>query len=219
MPMDRVRVLIADDCTMFRKGLSALLASAEGIEVVGEAVSGRETVAAVRHLRPDVVVMEIHLPNLYGIEAIREIKKQHPLVKVLILTAQEKNRYISRALEAGASGYILKEASLDELLMAIRSIHRGGVYLYPPIAAKLVQEYLAHKAEDETADDLQCLTAREREILCLIAEGNTNREIARMLGISVNTIRVHRSSLMKKIECHDRTEIVKYAIRKGLIAP
>ena len=215
---NRIRVLIADDCTIFRKGLSALLASAEDIEVVGEAVSGREAVAAVRHLRPDVVVMEILLPNPYGVEATREIKTQHPSIKVLILTTQKKDRYVSRALEAGASGYILKEAMLDELLTAIRSVHHGGVYLYPPIAAQLVQEHLAYVAKDGTSDDRR-LTGREREILGLIAEGNTNREIARMLGISFNTVRVHRSSLMKKIECHNRTEIVKYAIRKGLIAP
>lgn len=211
-------MLIADDCTIFRKGLGALLASAEDIEVVGEAVSGREAVAAVRHMQPDVVVMELFLPNPYGVETTREIKKQHPSTRVLILTMEEKSRYVLSALEAGASGYILKEARLDELLMAIRSIHGGGVYLYPPIAAQLIEGHLAFVARDGTFDD-RGLTERECEILCLIAEGHTNREMARMLGISVNTVRVHRANLMKKIDCHNRTEIVKYVMQKGLIAP
>lgn len=215
--MSRIRVLIVDDHTIVREGVRLLLDGAADIEVVGEAAEGEAALDQVRVLRPDVVLMDITMPGMSGLEATRLIKKQWPEVQVLALTMHESEEYFFQILHAGASGYVLKGASSAELLSAIRAAARGDVFLHPSLARKLVGDYLRRVGAGEERSSYDGLTPREKEVLTLIAEGHTNREIAERLVISPSTVQTHRGRIMEKLSLQNRTELIKYAIRRGLI--
>ncbi len=215
--MNKIRVFLADDHLILREGIRSLLGKVPDIEVVGEAGEGGETVAKVEQLVPDVVLMDITMPGMSGLEATKQIKQKYPQVKVLILTIHETNQYLSQMLQAGASGYVVKTTAASELISAIRAVHQGDVYLYPSITRTLVEDYLQRVEGGEEKTGYEGLTSREREILMYIAEDRKNKEIADLLGISVRTVQAHRTNLMDKLGAHDRTELVKYAISKGII--
>ncbi len=215
--MGKIRVLLADDHLILREGIRSLLEKVPDIEMIGEADDGNEAIAKVEQLLPDVVLMDITMPGVNGLEATQQIKREHPSVKVLILTMHETDQYLSEMLEAGASGYVVKTTTSSELISAIRAVHQGDVHLYPSIARMLVEDYLQKVRTGEEKASYDGLTPREREILMYIAEDKQNKEIAELLGISVRTVQAHRTNLMDKLGAHDRTELVKYAIRKGII--
>ena len=218
--MSKTKVLLVDDHTIVRQGIKALLDTQEGIEVVGEAEDGREAIEKVKQMAPNVIVIDITMPNLNGIEATRQIKKINPEIKVLVLTVHDNEEYIHRILQAGASGYLLKESAVSDLVSAINAVEKGDIFLSPSISKVVVKDYIRH-AETESGefDSLNILTNREREVLQLIAEGHTNKDIARILKLSIKTIDVHRSHIMDKLNIRDITGLVKYSIRKGLIKP
>ena len=214
--MNKIRVLLADDHTILRDGIRALLDDQADIEVIGEAEDGLSTVKMVAKLKPDVVIMDIAMPMLNGLEATRQIQRDYPQVKVLILTMHENEEYIRQVLAAGALGYVLKDAAARDLLGAIRAVHQGEAVLSPAITRLVIEDYLRW-GDIRPADTSNGLTPREREILQLIAEGYTNKEIAEILSLSVKTIQSHRSNLMSKLDLHDRGELIKYAIQKKII--
>ena len=214
--MSTIRVLLADDHTVVRAGIRTLLENEPDIAVIGEAADGLEAVCKVRELQPDVVVMDITMPRMDGLKATREVAKHAPAVRVVILTMHDDEEYFFDVLNAGAMGYVLKNAAPTDLVTAIRAVYEGNVFLYPSVAKLLVQDFVRRStADDRSASDR--LTDREREVLRLIAEGRTNQEIADTLVLSVNTVQVHRAHIMEKLNLHNRTELVKYAIKKGLI--
>ncbi len=214
--MNKIRVLLADDHTILREGIRALLDDQADIEVIGEAEDGQSTVKMVAKLKPDVVIMDIAMPLLNGLEATRQIQRDYPQVKVLILTMHENEEYIRQVLAAGALGYILKDAAARDLLGAIRAVHQGEAVLSPAITRLVIEDYLRW-GDIRPADTSNGLTPREREVLQLIAEGYTNKEIAEILSLSVKTIQSHRTNLMSKLDLHDRGELIKYAIQKKII--
>lgn len=219
MASDRkMRVLVADDHTMFREGIRLLLETRGEFEVVGEAATGDQAVELTRSLRPDVVIMDIGMPGMNGLEATRLIRAENPGSRVLILTIHGTDDYFFRALEVGASGYVLKEAASTDLVNAIESVHRGGMFLYPSLAGKLVEEYLRRIGSGDERSSYDALTAREREVLQLIGEGRTNQEVAEKLGLSVHTIQSHRIHIMNKLGLHNRAQLVSYAVKLGLLA-
>jgi len=213
----KITVLLADDHRILREGIRSLLEKEPDIEVVAEASEGGEAVAKAQQLSPDLVLMDITMPGMNGLEATRQIKALKPGVKVLILTMHESNQYISQFLRSGASGYVLKDTAAQELVGAIRAVNQGDAFLYPSIARMLVEEYLQKVQSGEERGSYDGLTDREREVLRMVAEGKTNKEIADDLSLSVRTVQAHRANLMGKLHMHDRTELVRYAIRKGLI--
>ena len=215
--MNRIKVFLADDHLILREGMRLLLGKMPDIEVVGEASDGRETIAKFEQLVPDVVLMDIAMPGMGGLEATRQIKQKYPQTKVLILTMHETAQYLSLMLRVGATGYVVKTAASSELISAIRAVHQGDVYLYPSIARMLVKDYLQKVTMRKEKGSHEGLTSREREILMYIAEDKRNKEIADLLGIRVRTVQAHRTNLMDKLGAHDRTELVKYAISKGII--
>lgn len=217
--MKKIRVLIADDHTIVREGIRMILSAQPDIEVVGEAANGQEAIDLTRKLRPDVVVMDISMPGVSGINATKAIKAEMPEVNVLALTMHEDETYVFQLLKAGASGYVLKRGAASDLVNAVRAASKGEAFLYPSVAKAVVQDYLQRVEAGEERERWDGLTQREREILKLIAEGYTNREIAQKLYISVKTVQTHRAHILEKLGLHDRTELVRYAIRKGLIEP
>lgn len=212
---EMVRILIADDHTIVRSGVRLLLSAEPGIEVVAEARDGVEALQLVEVLQPDIVLMDIAMPGLDGLAATREIKTRWPHIQVLILTMHRQDDYFFETLRAGASGYILKGAETSELLNAVRVVSRGEVFLYPTMAQRLVKEYLTRM--DDSALPESALSAREKEILRLIAEGYSNQEIAEKLVISPSTVHTHRGNLMNKLGLSTRHELVEYARQRGLI--
>lgn len=215
--MSKIRLLLVDDHEIVRAGLRMLFLAEPDMEIAGEAGSGAEALQAVAHLRPDVVLMDVAMPGMSGIEATRRIKAASPETAILALTMYEDEQYFFEMLNAGASGYIPKRAAPDDLVSAIRVVSQGNVFLYASLARFLLSEVLpAHEAKDEpgAADEL---TPREREVLTHIAEGKTNREIADALVISPKTVDRHRENIMQKLNLHSRVELVKYAIARGLI--
>ncbi len=214
---DKIRLLLVDDHEIVRAGLRMLFLAEPDITIVGEVSSGEAAVEAVRTLNPDVVIMDIAMPGMGGIEATRRIKEASPDTAVLALTMHEDEEYFFQMLNAGASGYVPKRAAADDLVSAIRVVGQGNVFLYPSLARLLVTDYVQREASGQTGDK-EPLTPREREILTLIAEGSTNREIAEGLVISVKTVDRHRENIMNKLNLHSRVELVKYAIEKGLIS-
>jgi len=214
--MSKIRVLIVDDHALFREGMRALLQSYDDLEIVGEATDGREAIEKVGELSPQVVLMDIAMPVMSGIEATRRICKETPGVRVLVLTQYDAEaEYILSMLRAGAKGYISKTATGLELVSAIRTVHNGEAFLYPSAATTLVGEYLTRTQGDKS--DYERLTDREREILQLVAEGRTNREIADTLSLSIKTVLKHRTNIMDKLGFQNRTQLIKYAISKGLV--
>ena len=216
--MSVIRVLLAEDHTIVRKGLRALLDDEVDIEVVGEAQDGREAVEMVDQLQLDVVLMDISMPGLNGLEATRQIKARFPDARVLVLTRHANKEYIYQILRAGASGYVIKQAAPAELVLAIQAVYRGDTFLSPSISGKVVEEYIRRaEAIVSSEDSYDRLTPREREVLQLIAEGHTGPEIAEMLHVSVKTVSHHRTNLMNKLDIHSTAELTQYAIRKGVI--
>lgn len=211
-----IRILIADDHTLLRNGICALLEDEQDMTIVGEASDGREAVRLAGQLKPNVVLMDIAMPLLNGLEATRQIKREHPEINVLVLTMYDHEEYFRQMLEVGASGYIIKRAAATELVSAIRAVYRGEAILSPAITRLLLEDYLSHEARADR-DDPNALSVREREVLQLIAEGKTSREIAEILHLSVKTVQSHRTSLMQKLDLHDRGDLIKYAIQKKII--
>ena len=213
-----IRVLLVDDHRILREGVRALLADEPSIVVVGEARDGLEAVEEVEALLPNVVVMDLLMPRMSGLEATGIIREKHPEVRVLILSMYDDDEYVQQVIQAGASGYVLKGVTADDLVLAINEVHRGSSFLYPAIAAKLIEDYVRRVRGDEEAGDTEePLTPREREVLKLIARGSTNLDVARTLSVSKKTVESHRANIMRKLDAHDVTELVRYAIRKGLI--
>lgn len=211
-----VRVLIADDHTIVREGLQLLLSRDPEIEVVAEASSGREAVRLATEHHPDVVIMDISMPDLDGLEAIRIIRAQCPHTQVLILSVHGSESYFFRALQAGVSGYILKSTTAEELIRAVHAVAQGDAFLYPPMARKLIEEF--RRQEGPRGDSgYASLTNREREILLLLAQGLTNREIGERLVISPSTVQAHRTHIMEKLGLSSRADLIRYAIRHGLV--
>ncbi len=212
-----IRLLLVDDHEVVRSGLRMLLENESDVEIVGEFGTAREALDALSDLRPDVVLMDIGLPDMSGIDAAKEVKRLRPNTAVVALTIHEDEEYFFRMLEAGASGYVPKRAAPEELLTAIRVAAEGEVYLYPSLAKLLVSDYLQQDGYSRDEHTLNGLTDREQEVLAHLADGAKNVEIAETLGISPKTVARHRENIMRKLNLHSRTDLVKYAIRKGII--
>jgi len=208
---------VVDDHTIVREGICALLGLAGDMEVVGEAANGREALDMVTKFMPDVVLMDIAMPIMGGLEATRRICKEFPGIKVLALTQYDDREYVFPAIEAGARGFVSKRAASSELVSGIRSVHRGDSFLSPSVARLLVEDYQQGASIRKSHDPYEELTDREREILKLLAEGYTTQEIADMLVISPKTVDAHKTSLMAKLDIHNRIDLVKYALRKGIV--
>lgn len=212
-----IRVLLADDHAVLRAGLRALLNIEPDIDVVGEASDGAEAVKQVETLRPDVVVMDLAMPGMSGLEAIEQIATRFLDTKILVLTMHAEQQYVLRVIRSGGSGYVLKSAADTELIEAIRRIHAGKAYLYPDAAQVLLEHYQRDRGEQESADSLDLLSSRERQVLELTARGYSNREIGVQLHISPKTVDTYRQRLMDKLDLHHRVDLLQYALRKGLI--
>jgi len=212
----RVKVLVVDDHEVVRQGIKMVLDSDPELDVVGEASSGEEAIEKVRELQPNVVVMDISMPGLSGFEATRRIRESHPEVQILALTVHDSEAYVFQMLQAGATGYVVKRAPSEEVIQAVKRANAGESVLHPSVAKLLIRDYLSRVEHGEEIS-FDTLSDREREILKLIAEGKTNKEIAEMLYLSVKTVQAHLANLMRKLGMHDRTELVKYAISKGII--
>jgi len=215
--MRPIRVLLADDHDLFRAGLRVLLQDLGGFEVVAEAGDGREALRLVGEHRPDVVLMDLMMPGLNGLEATARVAREFPGVRVLVLSMNAAEEFVLPAVRAGASGYVLKNARPAELEQAIRAVARGETYLTPAVSGHLIDDYRRRTADE--ADSLEKLTPRQREVLQLVAEGHSTKEIARRLGVSVKTVETYRSQLMDALDIHDIAGLTRYAIRKGLVSP
>ena len=216
--MNKIKVLLAEDHTIVRKGLRALLDRDIGIKIVGEAEDGREAVRKVEKLQPDVVVMDIAMPGLNGLEATRQIKKRFPGIKIIILTVHSNEEYVLQTLRAGASGYLVKKAAPADLIEAIHSVYKGNSFLSPSISKTVIDEYI-RQAETKSERDIiyEKLTNREREVFQLIIEGHKNREIANLLHVSIKTVETHKAHIMDKLNVSGTSELIRYCYDKGLI--
>ena len=228
-----IRILIADDHDILRDGLRALLEMSGDMQVVGEAQTGREAVVEAERLRPDIVLMDISMPELDGVEACQRIRQQAPDVQVLFLTMHEAEEYFFRALRAGAAGYVIKRTAAADLLAAVRAVARGESFLSPSIARALVEDYTRQQSRPQSRtlqqgsasdvaeqyDNYDALSGREREVLQLVGEGHTNQEIANMLHLSIKTVQSHRAAVMEKLGLRDVTHLVRYAVRRGIVNP
>jgi len=211
------RLLIADDHTLLRAGLCSLLSQDPDIEIVGEAANGRDAIQLVGALSPHLVIMDLNMPGMNGLEAIVDIKRRFPETRVLVLTIHKTEEYIHESLRAGADGYVLKDATHDELRVAVRSILNGKSYLSPDISGKVINGYLGTGSNVNGSTSWDKLTHREREVLKLVAEGHQNKYIAEFFSLSVKTVEKHRSNLMKKLDLHNTSKLTAYAIEKGLV--
>ena len=216
--MKPIRILLVDDHALMREGIRRIIADRPNMEVVGEAADGHQAVDKATELQPDVILMDIAMPDMNGLEATEIIKKRFPNSHVLLLTVHDDREYLFRALEVGAAGYVLKEVETQELLWAIQAVHRGEIFLYPSVARWLVNDYLqrGRGGGQEEQERLEELTERQRVILQLLAEGHTNQKIAEKLVISPYTVQTHRQNIMRKLDLHSPADLIKYAIRHGL---
>ncbi len=213
----KIRILVVDDHAVVRKGIIVFLNSQPDMEVVGESGTGRDSIAKVQELNPDVVIMDISMPDLDGIEATQAIKKISPDARIVALTMHDDARFFFQMLKEGALGYVLKGADPNELLSAIRAVYQDKAYILPDLARRLLDDYLERLKEGEELDSYNKLTVREREVLKLIGEGYTSREIGEILFISSNTVERHRTNIMDKLGMHNKSQLIKFAIRKGLV--
>ncbi len=212
-----IRLLVVDDHALFRQGLRSLLNMQPDLDVVGEATGGREAISRTDELRPDVVIMDLAMPDLNGMEATRLIKEAHPEVEVLALSVHGTDDYVLRALESGASGYVLKEAEANELASAVRAVHGGGAFVCPALARRLIDQHVIGRNPSGSRSGTNGLTPRELQILKLLGNGLTNEEMAGELGLSVNTVQTHRAHVMSKLGLHNRAQLVRYAAQAGLL--
>jgi two-component system response regulator NreC len=215
--MEKIRVFLVDDHTVVRQGLRRILESDEEIEIVGEAGDGRTAIDLVQKLRPHVVVMDVAMPELNGIEATRQILKRVEGAKVLVLSMHGDDVYVRQALKAGARGYLLKDSEDLDLIKAVKAIRAGGSFFSPPVSKVVLSGYLGDKVDGDAVDGVARLTDREREVLQLIAEGKTNKEVAHALSVSVNTVETHRKHIMEKLDLHNTAELVRFAIRTKIV--
>jgi DNA-binding NarL/FixJ family response regulator len=215
--MAKLRVLLVDDHTVVRQGLRKILESDDEIEIVGEAGDGRSAVDMVQRMRPHVVVMDVALPELNGIEATRQITKRVDGAKVLVLTMHSDDVYVRQSLKAGARGYLLKDSEDLDLIKAVKAVGQGGSFFSPSVSKVLLAGYLGDPTGKEVEDNLALLTDREREVLQLIAEGKTNKEVANLLNVSINTVETHRKHVMEKLDLHNTAELVRFAVRKKIV--
>ncbi len=213
--MNKIKVLIVDDHAILREGIRALLNDHDDIEIVGEASEGKEAIEKARELTPDVILMDLVMPGIDGLEAIRHIRKEIPAAKILVLTQYETKEYILTAIQAGAIGYVAKKTLSSELVAAIRAVNQGTLFLYPSAAATLIEDYRQYREQKPPPNTL---TTREKEILRLITEGNTSRKISEILHISLRTVQNHRMKIAKKLGIHSQTELIKYAMRMRLVS-
>jgi len=214
----KVRIVIAEDHTILREGLRSLLSSDPSFEIVGEAEDGREAIKCIEKFRPDLILTDLSMPRMNGMEAIKEIKRQSPKTKVLVLTVHKAEEYILATFRAGANGYLLKDSTHAELVMAVKKVLSGKQYISPEISEKVIEGYLEGKKTLKSQTSWETLTQREREILKLIAEGYKNKEIAEDLCISVKTVEKHRANLMEKLDLHSIQALTAFAIEKGLVS-
>jgi two-component system response regulator NreC len=215
--MAKTRIMLADDHTLFRQGIRTLISAEADMEVVGEASNGGDAVEKATELRPDVVLMDIGMPGLSSFEATRQIKKNRPETKVLFLTMYDDEDYLAECMEAGASGYVLKDSPAEQLVAAIAEVHRGGSYLSPRMLSHLVDDFRSRVKSATRLPRFSTLTRREVEILKFLAEGNSVKEIATILNLSVKTIEAHKFNLMRKLDIHNKAQLVQYAIQKKII--
>ena len=213
-----IRVLLADDHGIVRKGLRFLLDRQPGMEVVGEAADGRDAVRLAETVAPDVVIMDVAMPSLNGIEAASQMTKRNPRIRVIMLSMHSDEDYLLSALNAGAKGYLLKDSAEEDLVRAIQSVHHGTPFFSPSIAKTMLEDYMRYLQQRNLQDSYELLTEREREVLQLLAEGKSNKEVASLLELSVYTVETHRLHLMQKLNLHNTAEIVLYAVRKKIIA-
>ena len=214
---EKVRIVLAEDHTILREGLRALLTADPNFEIIGEAADGRAAVRFVEKQIPDLILMDLSMPRMTGMDAIREIKKRYPQTKIIALTVHKTEEYLRTTLHAGADGYVLKDATRDELIMAIQSVLKGKTYLSPGVSGRVIEGYLEGKESQMPPSTLGLLSQREREVLKLIAEGYKNKEIATDLCISLKTVEKHRANLMKKLDLHNAAALTAYAIEQGLV--
>jgi DNA-binding NarL/FixJ family response regulator len=216
--MNPIRILLADDHTVIRKGLRLLLESHPGFQVIAEASDGRETVAMAEAHQPDVVVLDVAMPTLNGIEAARQISAKMPQTAIVFLSMHSDESYVLKALKSGAKAYLLKDSAEYDLINAIRSVKEGKAFFSPSISKMLMEEYMRQMQDREIEDSYELLTTREREILQLLAEGKTNKEVASILNLSLYTVETHRGNILQKLNLHSGAELILYAVRKGVIA-
>ncbi len=217
--LEEIRLLLVDDHEIVRTGISMLLESETDLSIVGEASTGAQALEMASQLQPDVVIMDITLPDISGIEVTRQLKAQHPEIAVVALTIHEDQQYFFEMLQAGADGYVPKRAASEDLIKAIHAAFSGEVFIYPSLAKVLVSDFLSQAADGKEKESVNEITAREQQVLEMLAAGKTNEEIAAALSISKHTVARHRENVMRKLGLHSRSELVKYAIRKGLIEP
>lgn len=215
--MKPIRILLADDHNIIREGLRVLLDRQEGFQVIGEASDGREAVQLCEKLSPDIVVVDIVMPNLNGLEAAAQISARHSGAKVIVLSMHSDEGYVLRALKAGARGYLLKDSREADLIAAIRAVHEGKAFFSPAISKMLVEDYLRQLQQRGAEDSYELLTAREREVLQLIAEGKSNKDVAGILNLSLYTVETHRANILQKLNLKGTPELILYAVRKGVI--
>jgi two-component system response regulator NreC len=215
--MKVIRMLLADDHTVMRKGLRLLLESQPGFQVVGEAATGREAVSLAEQHAPDVIVMDIAMPLLNGIEVARQIAAKLPQAAIVFLSMHSDESYVLRALKAGARAYLLKDSAENDLIEAVRAVTEGKTYFSPAISKMLVEDYMRQMREQKVEDSYELLTTREREIVQLLAEGKNNKDVANILNLSLYTVETHRSNIFQKLNLHSGAELILYAIRKGVV--
>jgi DNA-binding NarL/FixJ family response regulator len=215
---EKVRIVIAEDHTILREGLRSLLSSSPNFEIIGEAGDGREAIRQVKKFKPELILTDLSMPRMNGMEAIKEIKRESPATKILVLTVHRAEEYILATFRAGADGYLLKDSTHSELLMAVKKVLSGAHYISPEISEKVIEGYIEGKKSLKSRTSWETLTQREREILKLIAEGYRNKEIAEDLCISVKTVEKHRANLMEKLDLHSIQALTTFAIEKGLVS-